>query len=180
VFTVRFALPPLLLDPSSSEGQQARKTIRRCAQALGRSLFEPSGVVFGIDTAFTASSSNRENATALRALMDCLVDLDVLCLRAFPDTPPLYESGVFYRLMPYRYPWDTVPTLYARGYGDCKSLAAARIAELRLQGMDATPVFRHLSNSKGTMFHILLWRGDGQWECPSRALGMRALQEAAQ
>ncbi|MCL2428615.1 MAG: hypothetical protein FWD12_05225 [Alphaproteobacteria bacterium] len=174
---IAFSLPPLLLDPRSPHGHEARRAIRKCTRLVGKSQYQPGGVVFKIEGAFTRHTSKAANAAALRALMDCLVSLDLLCLDAFPDLPPLYESGTWYHLMPYQYPWDTVPSLYERGYGDCKSLAALRIAELKRAGIDATPVFRHLANDRGTMFHILVWRGDGQWECPSRILGMRTAEE---
>lgn len=137
----------------------------------------PQGVMFGIDGAFHAQASKSSNATALRALLDCLIELNVIFLDAYPNTPGLYESGVVYYLMPVRAPWDTIPTLFARHYGDCKSLAAARIAELRHNGQTARPVFRHIQNGWGTMFHILIQHDNGQWECPSRILGMRTAQE---
>jgi hypothetical protein len=137
----------------------------------------PQGVVFGIDGAFNPHSSKSQNAAALRALLDCLVELNVIYRLAFPNTPGLYQSGVFYHLMPSKAPWDTIPTLYARRFGDCKSLVAARIAELRQQGCIAKPVFRHIKAGWGTMFHILILYPNGQWECPSRILGMNTAQE---
>lgn len=137
----------------------------------------PQGVVFGIDDAFYAQASKSSNASALRALLDCLVDLDVIYLEAYPNTPGLYEARVFYHFMPTKAPWDTIPTLFSRGYGDCKSLAAARIAELRCRGQVAKPVFRFLKNNWGTMFHILILHSNGNWECPSRILGMQVVQE---
>jgi hypothetical protein len=175
---IEFALPPLLVNPNSKEGQLARNCIRKCAHKVGKATMRPQGVAFGIDTAFNARASKGSNAIALRALLDCLVDLDLIYLNAFPDTPGLYEAGVFYHLMPTRAPWDTIPTLFKRHYGDCKSLAAARIAELRQHGQMARPVFRYIKNRWGTMFHILVLHDNGQWECPSRILGMRTGQES--
>jgi hypothetical protein len=137
----------------------------------------PEGVVFGIDGAFHPRASKVNNAKALRALLDCLIDLDSICLEAFPELPKLYESGVIYRLMPSEAAWDTQPVMLERGHTDCKSLVAARIAELRRAGRVAIPVFRNITDGWGTMFHILILHGTGQWECPSRILGMQTAQE---
>jgi len=35
---------------------------------------------------------------AMRLLLDCLLQIDILELRAFPDIPPVYKSGVKYRV----------------------------------------------------------------------------------
>jgi hypothetical protein len=91
--------------------------------------------------------------------------------------PRLYDTPVFFHLMPTRAPWDTTPMLYRRGFGDCKTLVATRIAQLRRNGHQVMPVFRHVKDGWGTMFHILILHGSGHWECPSRALGMRTEQE---
>lgn len=175
---IPFALPPLLVNPGSREGQHARQCIRKCSLEVGAAKMRPGGVVFGVDDAFHPRASKEENSKALRALLDCLIELDLLCLQGMPQLPGLYHTGVFYHLMPAMAPWETTPTLYRRGFGDCKSLVAARIAELRRQGHSAIPVFRHMTSGWGTMFHILILHGNGQWECPSRALGMRTAQEA--
>jgi hypothetical protein len=177
---IKFALPPLLVDPGSSEGQHARVAIRKCALEVGRAKMRPEGVVFGIDDAFHLHSSKTANAIALRALLDCLIELDSICLDAYPTLPPLYQSGVVYHLMPSAAPWDTTPTMIHRGFTDCKSLVASRIAELRRMGQIAIPVFRNIKDGWGTMFHILILHGNGQWECPSRLLGMTTPQELPQ
>lgn len=174
---IAFALPPLLVDPGSKEGQLARTRIRECALKVGRARMRPQGVVFGIDGAFHPRASKTANSKALRALLDCLIDLDIIILRACPNLPDLYHSGVYYRLMPSEAAWDTTPIMIRRGFTDCKSLVAARIAELRLAGYVAMPVFRNVKDGWGTMFHILILHGNGEWECPSRLLGMGAEQE---
>lgn len=174
---IPFALPPLLVNSGSAEGQRARACIRACAKEVGNAKMRPEGVVFGIDDAFHPRASKTSNAKALRALLDCLIELDSICLDACPTLPKLYQTRVFYHLMPSRAPWETTPVLYRRGFGDCKTLVATRIAELRRQGRVAIPVFRHVKDGWGTMFHILILHGNGVWECPSRNLGMRTLQE---
>jgi hypothetical protein len=138
----------------------------------------PQGVVFGIDGAFHPRASKTANAIALRALLDCLIDLDSICLTSNPTLPELYQSGVIYRLMPAMEAWDTTPVMIRRGFTDCKSLVATRIAELRRRGQVAIPVFRNITDGWGTMFHILILHGNGEWECPSRNLGMVGPQES--
>lgn len=175
---ITFALPPLLVDPGSKEGQLARKCIRNCALEVGHAKMRLDGVVFGIDDAFHPRASKTANAIALRALLDCLIDLDGICLASDPTLPPLYESGVVYRLMPSAAAWDTTPIMFRRGFTDCKSLVAGRIAELRRSGHGAIPVFRNITDGWGTMFHILILHENGLWECPSRLLGMLGPQES--
>lgn len=174
---IAFALPPLLVNPGSTEGQRARESIRKCAREVGRAKMRPEGVVFGIDDAFHPRALKATNAKALQALLECLVELNIICYDSCPYLPGLYNTPVFYHLMPTHAAWETAPTLYRRGHGDCKSLVAARVAEIRRTGGVAIPVFRHVKDGWGTMFHILILHGDGNWECPSRLLGMNTAQE---
>ena len=177
---IAFHLPPFLVDPGSAEGQIARTFIRKCTSKVGRSKMRPDGIVFTIDNAFHPRASKENNALALRALLDCLIELDIICRKYNPGLPFLYQSGVYYQLMPSKEPWDTIPSMLARGFTDCKSHVAARIAELRCAGKVAMPVFRNVTDSWGTMFHILILHGNGKWECPSRLLGMRGAEELPQ
>jgi hypothetical protein len=158
---IAFGLPQFLVDPGSKEGQLARECIRKCALEVGRAKMRPQGIVFGIDNAFHPRASKDSNAIALRALLDCLIDLDIICLNFDPTLPFLYSSGITYKLMPSKAAWDTIPTMVERGFTDCKSLVAARI----------------ITDGWGTMFHILILHGNGKWECPSRILGMGSAQE---
>lgn len=123
---------------------------------------------------FFPGASRVENAQALRILLDCLIDLNRVFLRAHA-APTLYQSGVRYgrtRL------WEPIPALYARQYGDCKSLSAALIAEYREQGIEADPVFRFNPNPNGTNdFHILVHTARG-FEDPSKVLGMGSNENA--
>ena len=115
-----------------------------------------------------------DNAYALRILLDCLVALNRAYLRTHA-VPTLYRSGVRYGRT---VEWDPIPALYQRGYGDCKSLAAAYIAELRGRGETADPVFRWVKNAEGgTDFHILVHTFRG-FEDPSKVLGMGADENA--
>jgi len=134
-------------------------------------------IPFNLSTTFDRSSDETENACVLRALLDCLIRCNVARIRyASRPLPRLYESGVKYGRT---IDWDNVTTLYKRGYGDCKSLTAALIAEYYLRGIDARPVFRHAKTLIGARnYHILVLvpKRNGldktEFEDPSRKLGM--------
>lgn len=125
-------------------------------------------ITFDLPHVFFPGSSSEENAYALRALLDCLITLNRAYLRNHA-VPALYRSGVVYGRTKV---WDTIPALYQRGYGDCKSLSAALIAEYREQGIECQPVFRWVQRANGVKdFHILVQRGN-VFEDPSKQLGM--------
>lgn len=127
-------------------------------------------MIFALDLphVFNRNASRDENAAALRALLDCLIALNTAYLQEH-NAAPLYESGVRYKRTN---TWSTLPALYMRGYGDCKSLTAALVAERRKMGIPAAPVFRWVPNSTGGIsYHILVQTPQG-FEDPSRALGM--------
>jgi hypothetical protein len=126
---------------------------------------------------FEPATSLVDNAYALRALLDCLITLNESYLRNH-SVRPLYQSGVVYGRTTV---WDPIPALYARQYGDCKSLSAALIAQYRKQGIACEPTFRWHPR-KNTVekildFHILVEvRRSGKiiYEDPSKVLGMGA------
>lgn len=153
-------------------------------------------ITYSLPHVFYPGASKVDNAYALRALLDCLVNLNLAYLR-FHKVPRLYESGVRYGRTRI---WEPIPALYlpnkhvenmlspffmpigekgGEQKGDCKSLATARIAELQMLGIECQPVFRFAErpdDSGALDFHILLQvdkkvdpRG---WEDPSRILGM--------
>lgn len=125
---------------------------------------------FDLPHVYRPGANPRENAYALRALMGALINLDYLYLRMHPNTPELYRSGVTYGRTQ---TWDTIPALYGKKYGDCKSLTAALIAERRMHGIPASPVFRFAQNwTGGEDYHILVMNQDGSCEDPSKRLGM--------
>jgi hypothetical protein len=133
-------------------------------------------ITFDLPHVFFPGSHSEDNAYALRALLDCLITLNRAYLRNHAATvKPLYQSGVVYGRTQV---WDTIPALYQRGYGDCKSLSAALIAEYREQGKQCSPVFRWVERSNGVKdFHILVQCGD-TFEDPSKVLGMGANENA--
>lgn len=119
---------------------------------------------------FMPGSSPRANSFALRSLLDKLTDANCEYLVEHPATVALYHSGVYYARTT---EWDSIPVLYSRGYGDCKSLACALVAQYRVQERKrANVVFRYVVNSKNSYdFHILVQTERG-FEDPSKVLGM--------
>lgn len=125
-------------------------------------------IEFNLPHVFNRQSTDVDNSLALRALLDCMVQLNLAYIKMHP-TKNLYSSGVRYGRTKI---WETIPALYNRGIGDCKSLTAARVAELTGQGIPCRPVFRWAQRSDGNKdFHILLQTPNG-WEDPSKKLGM--------
>lgn len=125
-------------------------------------------ITLSLPWVFYPGANTADNALALRALLECLITLNRAFLRNH-SVPTLYRSGVVYGRTEM---WDTIPALYSRRYGDCKSLSAALIAEYRNAGKPADPVFRWVRNTvDGTDFHILVQTIAG-FEDPSKVLGM--------
>ena len=131
-------------------------------------------MLFQIDLphVYKPGASDEDNAMCLRALLEMLVMANMVYLRRYPRTARLYRSGVRYAQCPI---WMAIPALYARGYGDCKSLTAAYVAEERIAGREAKPVFRPQYNPRKGQndFHILVQTPRGFMD-PSRDLGMDA------
>ena len=127
-------------------------------------------IAFDLQHVFHPTSSSLDDAEALKILLDALIRLDLSYVRRH-NPAPLYKSGVVYGRTTI---WDPIPALYARGYGDCKSLSCARIAEYLAQGIPAKPVFRFRKRPSdgGKDFHILILVNGERWEDPSRILGM--------
>ena len=125
---------------------------------------------------FQPKASRVEKALALRSFLDNLISLNQVYLHYHPGTPGLYQTGVFYKRDPI---WRPIPSLYENGFGDCKSLACALVAEYRLRGIAAEPTFRFLppffegTKFEYTLFHILVQTPSG-YEDPSKELGMLA------
>lgn len=152
-------------------------------------------LVFNIQQAFYPGSSEVDNACALRASLDYMIALNLAYLQ-YHTVPPLYASGVIYGRTKI---WEPIAALYlpnkhgtrvgrqiwydplgesgGEKRGDCKSLACARIAELRAAGKKANPVFRFNPRRDGSGymdFHILVQTTESKtgWEDPSAKLGM--------
>lgn len=175
---------PHVLQSGSLLDEAAKPIMKRCLRKLRQvcpraTIYRsgPTQCTWSLPTVFNAGSVPVENAEAIQALLGCLTELDMLyrVQTGEPDfersVPDLYESGVYYDRTEV---WDTTPALYARGYGDCKSLACSLAAERRLEGESCKTVFRYLPHRSGPLhvtYHILNLTPQG-WEDPSKVCGM--------
>lgn len=128
-------------------------------------------IPFDLGGVFHPGASDEDNALVLQALLEALITADRVFLRRYKNkVPKLYQSGVRYGRTVV---WDSTPDLLQRRYGDCKSLSAMYVAELREAGKKARPVFRFMVNPQTGQkdFHILVMVGKNR-EDPSRVLGM--------
>lgn len=150
-------------------------------------------LVFNLHQAFYPGSSDVDNACALRASLDYMIALNLAYLR-YHAAAPLYASGVIYGrtkiweptaalYLANKFPnkddgktwWTPMGSSGGKQRGDCKSLTACRIAEIRAAGKQAKPVFRFRPRSDGySDFHILIMTPESEsgWEDPSAKLGM--------
>jgi hypothetical protein len=103
-----------------------------------------------------------------------LVGLNVYFIQAH-RLPKLYTSGVRYQREgrksdgTFHERWLTAPEVIRIGVADCEDLAAYLAAQRRLEG-DATAMAIPRRSSIG--WHIVVQRGDGTIEDPSKVLGM--------
>jgi hypothetical protein len=137
-------------------------------------------IPLGISFAFSPGSDKEVNAEVLRILLETLIEVNLVYLRSAAErglsVPHLYDSGVRYGRTE---SWDSLPDLYAKGRGDCKSLTPAFVAQLRHEGHRALPQFRWgiRPADGGIDYHILVIT-DGQngyqiAHDPSKVLGMK-------
>jgi hypothetical protein len=129
---------------------------------------------------FYPGSNKLLNARTLRLSMDYMVAMNRVFLEELSRSgavplkyKELYKSGIVYDRTVW---WEPIPALLLRGYGDCKSLTAAWVAQARFfKRMPCRPVFRFVDNADGsTDYHILVELANGQFEDPSKVLGMGA------
>jgi hypothetical protein len=131
-------------------------------------------IPFNLSSVFCPDSSSQDDAYVLSALLEVLIVANRTYLRTH-TAPPLYRSGVRYARTD---DWLSIPDLYSRKFGDCKSLACVRVVELRREGIDADFDFRWVKrpSDAGKDFHILVKKVDPiqgfMYEDPSRILGM--------
>lgn len=109
-------------------------------------------------------------ADVLEGALEGLVRVNMALLRG-GRFPALYQSGVRYRSEGKRQVWRHVGIVYARGWADCKNLAAWRVAELRLSGEDPTAIVV-VRRTGPQMWHAIVERRGKVIEDPSRLLGM--------
>lgn len=116
----------------------------------------------------------RRGRKTLLWLMQALVEIDVLYLSDYRDTPPLYETDVIYQIESSEQ-WKDVPRIIEDGWGDCEDLACWRIAELRIKGINARPYIKWQPSPRNPVmdrYHAVVKWPDGRIEDPSRSLGM--------
>jgi hypothetical protein len=133
-------------------------------------------VVMNLSGVFDPDSNKLENAAVLDALMTCLIKTNIAYLEHH-KAPMLYASRVIYKRTR---EWERIPDVLARGYGDCKSLAAWRVAEMLVkEGTKAKAVFRFNPRPSSGVpdYHILVQSSKG-WEDPSKRLGMNLNENA--
>jgi hypothetical protein len=133
-------------------------------------------IPFDMGYVFRPDSNSVDDSQALEALLELMVLLNRRFLRRYGGTvPSLYRSGVRYGRTQ---EWLPLPMLLRYKVGDCKSLATARAAELREQGIPVMMVHRWLIRRDGGKdFHILLMVKDAGgvpkvFEDPSKVCGM--------
>lgn len=124
-------------------------------------------------------SQSRMLGLVIKPILEAQVLVNQLFLRTH-HVKPLYRSGVRYMNEPSgKHPdfkheeFATIPIVLSRGWGDCDDLAPWRVAELREHGERAKIRIQWKKTGKRKLFHIVVRRGDGSIEDPSRILGMK-------
>lgn len=129
-------------------------------------------IVYNLPHVFYPGSNRADNAAVLRAMLDMLIRVNISYLKSMRKrghaVPPLYGSGVVYARTVW---WEPIPALYERGWGDCKSLTCAKVAEDYLKGIKTRAVFRFNPKPNSTDYHILQQTASGYHD-PSKVLGM--------
>lgn len=124
----------------------------------------------------------QEDEIILLAALDLLVMRNEQWLHRRPDTPLLYESGVYYQEEPDgEEEFASIPRVLRLGSGDCDDLTAYRVAELRVRFGDVNARPYLIGNQTAPdyiQYHVMVMRGDGMIEDPSLILGMGDTAEA--
>lgn len=123
---------------------------------------------------FRRESDRAWSEGVMQRLLDLMVEVNEYWLRKKPSEPPLYEGGVRYSQEGRGdETWQAVPVI--RDTADCEDLACWRAAELRVTGEDpdARAIFRGQPVApRRVLYHVVVQRGDGSIEDPSKRLGM--------
>ena len=123
----------------------------------------------------TLSNDSANFSRVVRALGEGLVLGNRLHLEAYPETPDLYDSGVRYIDESDRPEQGIdIPAIIQAGGSDCLNLSAWRIAELRQRENEKAKfrIFWKKYDDGFRLFHVLVRRGNGNLEDPSKLLGM--------
>ncbi len=113
-------------------------------------------------------STAEQKALVIGTLVEALGKVNTAFLILNPGLSPLYESGVTYDASA---EWLDIPALMLMRKGDCKSLVAWRIAEMRQQGFTPKVHVVVTTVAEVDTFHVQVNAGD-VLEDPSRRLGM--------
>lgn len=124
-------------------------------------------------TIFRTEAERKASERILLILLDALVKINLVFLKLHPDTPKLYNSGVFYQREDGTEDWLDVGEVLREGHGDCEDLACYRVAELIISGIAARPELKWKNKGDIFLYHILVRYPNGELEDPSRKLGMR-------
>lgn len=143
----------------------------------------PARIMAPIFSANTPKSELFSKAALTGGVIGLMLE-NIAWLRAYPNTPKLYDSGVIYKpekhretkegkMIEYGEDWMTIPYIIYHGYGDCEDLGAWRAAELRVSGVKAVPdiAVRRLPDGAWRA-HVRVKWPDGHIEDPSAKLGM--------
>jgi hypothetical protein len=130
---------------------------------------------------FAGPDDRARSQTSILWLLEALCKIDQGHL-ATHKYPPLYKAGVRYKRENGTEEWLDIPHVIAAGVGDCEDLACWRVAELRQQGIKASP-YAKWRRIKGVYhYHAMVKRfdhGKPFLEDPSRKLGMGSPEDRA-
>jgi hypothetical protein len=142
----------------------------------------PYRVTFVVDL-FRGPHELKESHAALQFMLDCLYNINCMWLRAHPEAPRVYASGIVERnpgrfvagavpkeltglkrsqLNKLKYEeeplgqedWKDIPTCLRDGIADCEDLACWRAAELTVRdGIPARPSFTYKVRPNGSYLY---------------------------
>jgi hypothetical protein len=112
----------------------------------------------------------------LQCMLDALTDIDARYLRAHPEVPSIYASGVRYQEEPPgQEDWQDVATTMRLSVGDCDDISPWLTAELRARhGINARTMMKDTPRKNGSsLYHIQTLLPDGSIRDANVDLGMR-------
>lgn len=132
---------------------------------------------------FAGPGDRERSQVSLLWLMEALCKINQGHLKT-GKFPALYKSGVRYQREDGTEEWLDIPNIVDAGWGDCEDLACWRVAELRNQGVKASPYARWRLVDGVYHYHAMVTRfgtGGNVWlEDPSRKLGMGSSEDVKQ
>ena len=125
-----------------------------------------------LDVKLFGKLSQEWSERALKHMLTALFEIDKDYLEFYPNTPPLYRSGIIYCGEEGTENWQPIPKMLVEGRADCEDLACYRAAELSVRGVDAHPFLRRGLRGNKLLYHVLVRLPNGSFEDPSQKLGM--------